>query len=109
MSLLGLMCFLLAGLDIATALLDVSFTSVSWSPLVFMLLGGLFFALEFAAAERPAAGMRALVAILLGAGLLAGCAGGGSRAPACAPRHRRRDRRGRRHRLSAGLLRTRSR
>jgi polysaccharide export outer membrane protein len=29
--------------------------------------------------------MRALVAILLGAGLLAGCAGGGSRAPACAP------------------------
>jgi hypothetical protein len=45
-SLLGLMCFLLAGLDVATALLDVSFTSVSWSPLVFMLLGGLFFALD---------------------------------------------------------------
>ena len=46
MSLLGLMCFLLAGLDITTSLLGVSFTSVGWSPIVFMLLGGLFFALE---------------------------------------------------------------
>ena len=46
MSLLGLMCFLLAALDIATSLLGVPFTSVGWSPIVFMLLGGLFFALE---------------------------------------------------------------
>ena len=46
MSLLGLLCFLLAALDVATALLGIRFTSVSWSPLVFMLLGGLFFTLE---------------------------------------------------------------
>jgi len=46
MSLLGLLCFLLAALDAVTALLGVRFTSVSWSPLVFLLLGGLFFTLE---------------------------------------------------------------
>ena len=46
MSLLGILCFTLAALDVVTALLGLRFTSVSWSPLVFMLLGGLFFTLE---------------------------------------------------------------
>jgi hypothetical protein len=46
MTLLGLLCFLLAALDVATSLLGLRFTSVSWSPLVFVLLGGLFFTLE---------------------------------------------------------------
>ena len=45
-SLLGLLCFLFAALDIVSSLLGLHMTSVSWSPLVFMLLGGLFFALE---------------------------------------------------------------
>ena len=58
MSLLGLLCFLLAALDLATSLLGLPFTSVSWSPLVFMLLGGLFFTLESLQQQRPAAGMR---------------------------------------------------
>ena len=56
MSLLGLLCMLLAALDFATALLGFSFTSVSWSPLVFMLLGGLFFTLEsLQPSDRPRA------------------------------------------------------
>jgi hypothetical protein len=46
MSLLGLLCWMLAALDVASSLLGLQLTSVSWSPLVFMLLGGLFFALE---------------------------------------------------------------
>ena len=45
MSLLGLLCFLLAALDLATALVGLPLTSVEWSPMVFMLLGGLFLAL----------------------------------------------------------------
>jgi hypothetical protein len=46
MSLLGLLCFLVAAVDAATALLGLPLTSVSWSPIVFVLLGALFFALE---------------------------------------------------------------
>jgi len=46
MTLLGLLCFMLAALDVGTSLLGVGFTAVSWSPLVFMVLGGLFFTLE---------------------------------------------------------------
>jgi len=47
MPLLGLICFLLAALDVATALLGISFTSVNWSPVIFLLLSGVFFALEY--------------------------------------------------------------
>ena len=46
MSLLGLLCSLLAALDLVSSLVGLPLTSVGWSPLVFMLLGGLFFALE---------------------------------------------------------------
>ncbi len=46
MSLLGLLCFLLAVLDLASSFIGVPLTSVGWSPMVFMLLGGLFFALD---------------------------------------------------------------
>ena len=54
MSLLGLLCFLLAALDVVSSLLGLHLTSVSWSPLVFMLLGGLFFALEsLQQSDRP--------------------------------------------------------
>lgn len=54
MSLLGLLCFLVAALDLTTALLGIHFTAVGWSPLVFMLLGGLFFALEsLQQSDRP--------------------------------------------------------
>ena len=54
MSLLGLLCFMFAAFDVATTLLGVSFTSVSWSPLIFVLLGGLFFALELMQqSDRP--------------------------------------------------------
>lgn len=56
MSLLGLLCFLLAALDLAALLLGVSFTSVSWSPLIFVLLGGLLFGLEsLQQSDRPPA------------------------------------------------------
>lgn len=54
MSLLGLLCFMVAALDLISALLGLHFTSVSWSPLVFMLLGGLFFALDsLQQSDRP--------------------------------------------------------
>lgn len=54
MSLLGLLCFLFAALDLVSALLGLHITSVRWSPLVFMLLGGLFFALEsLQQSDRP--------------------------------------------------------
>jgi hypothetical protein len=46
MSLIGLLCFLLAALDLVTSLVGLPLTSVGWSPVVFMLLGGSFFALE---------------------------------------------------------------
>jgi len=45
-ALLGLVAFLIAALDIASSLVGLSFTSVGWSPLVFMLIGVLLFALE---------------------------------------------------------------
>ena len=44
--LLGLIAFLLAAIDIAASLAGLPFTSVGWSPLVFMLIGVLLFALE---------------------------------------------------------------
>ena len=46
MALLGLIAFLIAAIDLATAMLGLPFTSVGWSPLVFMLIGVLLFALE---------------------------------------------------------------
>lgn len=46
MALLGLIAFLIAAIDIATSLAGLPFTSVGWSPLVFMLIGMLMFALE---------------------------------------------------------------
>jgi hypothetical protein len=46
MSLLGLICFLLAALDGTIAPLGFPLTSVSWSPMVLVTLGSLFFALE---------------------------------------------------------------
>ena len=56
MSLLGLLCFLLAALDLASSLIGVPLTSVGWSPMVFMLLGGLFFALDaLQRHDRPSA------------------------------------------------------
>jgi len=45
-ALLGLVAFLIAALDIASSLVGLSFTSVGWSPLVFILIGVLLFALE---------------------------------------------------------------
>jgi hypothetical protein len=45
-ALLGLIAFLIAAIDLATAMLGLPFTSVGWSPLVFMLIGVLLFALE---------------------------------------------------------------
>ena len=46
MALLGLIAFLIAAIDLAASLAGLSFTSVGWSPLVFMLIGVLLFALE---------------------------------------------------------------
>jgi hypothetical protein len=45
-TLLGLIAFLIAAVDIAASLAGHPFTSVGWSPLVFMLIGVLLFALE---------------------------------------------------------------
>jgi uncharacterized membrane protein YhhN len=45
-ALLGLIAFLIAAIDLAASLAGLSFTSVEWSPLVFMLIGVLLFALE---------------------------------------------------------------
>jgi hypothetical protein len=45
-ALLGLIAFLIAALDIASSLVGLPFTSVAWSPLVFILIGVLLFALE---------------------------------------------------------------
>lgn len=56
MSLLGLLCFLLGALDLVTSLLGLPLTSVGWSPVVFMLLGALFLALEaMQRRQRPSA------------------------------------------------------
>lgn len=56
MPLLGLICFLLAALDVATALLGISFTSVSWSPVIFLMLSVIFFTLEYLQQDdRPGA------------------------------------------------------
>ena len=46
MALLGLIALLIAAIDLAASLAGLSFTSVGWSPLVFMLIGVLLFALE---------------------------------------------------------------
>ena len=46
MSVLGLLCLLLAALDFLTSLAGLPLTSAGWSPVVFMSLGGLFWALE---------------------------------------------------------------
>lgn len=46
MALLGLIAFLIAAIDIATSLAGLPLTSVSWSPLVFSLIGVLLVALE---------------------------------------------------------------
>jgi hypothetical protein len=54
MSLLGLVCFVLAALDAATMMLGLSFTSVGWSPVIFVLLGGLFLTLDsLQQSDRP--------------------------------------------------------
>jgi hypothetical protein len=45
-ALLGLIAFLIAAIDLAASLAGLAFTSVGWSPLVFMLIGMLLFALE---------------------------------------------------------------
>ena len=56
MSLLGLICFLVAVLDVATVLIGVSFTSVDWSPVIFLLLSVIFFTLEYLRRDdRPGA------------------------------------------------------
>ncbi len=56
MSLLGLLCFLLAALDLVSSCIGVPLTSVGWSPMVFMLLGGLLFALAgLQRRDRPSA------------------------------------------------------
>ena len=51
MTLLGLIAFLIAAIDMATAAIGLPFTSVAWSPLVFLLIGVLLFALE--SLQRP--------------------------------------------------------
>jgi hypothetical protein len=45
-TLLGLIAFLIAALDIASSLVGLPFSSAGWSPLVFILIGVLLFALE---------------------------------------------------------------
>jgi hypothetical protein len=45
-ALLGLIAFLIAAIDILASLAGLPFTSVGWSPLVFLLIGVLMFALE---------------------------------------------------------------
>lgn len=55
---LGLLSFLLAALDVACSLFGISLTSVSWSPLIFLVLGFLFVileALERDSSARPGA------------------------------------------------------
>jgi hypothetical protein len=55
-ALLGLIAFLIAAIDMATSLVGLSFTSVGWSPLIFMLIGVLLFALEsLQRTDRPGA------------------------------------------------------
>ena len=46
MTLLGLIAFLIAAVDIVASLAGLPFTSVGWSQLVFMLIGVLLLALE---------------------------------------------------------------
>ncbi len=56
MSLLGLIAFLIAAIDMATSLVGLSFTSVAWSPLIFILIGVLLFTLEsLQRTDRPGA------------------------------------------------------
>lgn len=43
---LGLVFWTLAAIDVVIRLLGVSLTSVAWSPVLFLVLGLLFFALE---------------------------------------------------------------
>lgn len=43
---LGLVFWTLAAIDVVVRLLGVSFTSVAWSPVLFLVVGLLFFALE---------------------------------------------------------------
>jgi hypothetical protein len=45
-SVLGLLCSLLAALDLVTSRVGLPLTSVGWSPVVFMLLGGWLFTPE---------------------------------------------------------------
>jgi hypothetical protein len=46
LSLLGLVSWALAAIDVAVQLLGVSFTGVAWSPILFLTLGLVFFTLE---------------------------------------------------------------
>lgn len=46
LSLLGLLFWTLAAVDLVVRLLGASFTAVAWSPLLFLTIGLLFFALE---------------------------------------------------------------
>jgi hypothetical protein len=55
-SLLGLIAFLIAAVDMAASLAGLHLTSVGWSPLVLMLIAVLLFTLEFLKpAEQPRA------------------------------------------------------
>jgi hypothetical protein len=45
-ALLGLIAFLIAAIDVVASVAGLPFSSVGWSPLVFMLIGVLLFALE---------------------------------------------------------------
>lgn len=46
MTLLGLLCFALAALDLVASLFGFRLTSVGWSPLLFVILGVMFLVLE---------------------------------------------------------------
>ena len=56
MVLLGLIAFLIAAIDIATSLAGLPFTSVGWSPLVFILIGVILLTLEFTRPTEQAGG-----------------------------------------------------
>lgn len=47
MALLGLIALLIAAVDVVASVVGLPFSSVGWSPLVFVLIGVLLFTLEF--------------------------------------------------------------
>lgn len=57
---LGLISLLLGAVDLICGFLGISFTSVSWSPLVFCTLGFMFICLEgFERSSAPTRGYQA--------------------------------------------------